>query len=453
VQCTPRVVHRVIAQGAVLAATACAGGDLVLPSDSQPATMTADGGTGQSGTVGAPLPDSIAVLVVDTQGRPLAGLSIEFSVPDGGSGQVNPATARTGGDGRARAEWVLGGAAGSQAADARVVGADQVAVRFTATAQPAAAHAIAALSGDGQSATVGTAVPDSLVVRVTDEFGNPVADVQVDWTADPGSISPASVSTDADGRAAARRILGATAGTQTAQASATQLDGSPVVFTQTGMPGSAASLVMISGDGQSAGTGAELRDPVVVRLVDQQGNGMDGQPITWVLGVGGGSVSPETGQTDADGRASARWTLGPAEGTNTLNAVVSGVGVVTFTARATAGGGGGGGGGELGPDHLVFRVQPSDARKGERIQPPVVVAVVDRNGDVVTSAKIKIRLELVSGSGKLGGDRERDTKNGLAEFDDLKVDKPGDGKVLRATAPDDDQLGSVQSSQFRIRED
>jgi hypothetical protein len=341
---------------------------------------------------------------------------------------------------------VLGGVAGSQIADAKVVGADQVAVRFTATAQPAAAHAIAALSGDAQSAMVGTALPDSLVVRVTDQFGNPVSGATVAWSANPGSISPESVQTDADGRAAARRILGASTGAQTAAASSPELDGSPVTFTHTGTPGSDASLVLVSGDGQSGQTGAELPDPVVVRLVDGQGNGMQAQPVTWVIGAGGGSPSPVTGQTDSEGFASTRWTLGPSQGNNTLSAVVSPVGFVTFTASATGGGGGG-----PGPDHLVFRVQPSDARQKRHITPSVVVAVVDRDGDVVKSPKIKIKVELAGGSGKLGGKRERDTQDGLAEFDDLTVDKSGEGKVLRAAAPDDDHLGSVESRPFRIR--
>jgi len=295
---------------------------------------------------------------------------------------------------------------------------------------------------------VGTALPDSLVVRVTDEFGNPVSDAPVEWSADRGSITPGTVQTDADGRAAAQRILGGAAGTQTATASSPQLDGSPVTFTQTAMPGSAARLVLVSGNNQSAEPGATLPDPVVVRLVDEDGNGMPNRAVTWVIGTGGGSVTPTTGETDAAGLASAQWMLGPSAGSNTLNAVVSGVDVLTFTATAT-----GGGGGDLGADHLVFQVQPSNARVNQRITPPVVVEVVDRNGDLVRSPNIKIRLELASGSGKLEGKREKDTKDGIATFDDIKVTDPGDGKVLRALAPDDAQLGTVESRPFRVDED
>ena len=446
-----RFVGHILTQAAAVGALACGGGDLVLPGDGGAAAISAVRGDSQSGTVGLPLADSIVVLASDAQGRPVAGVSVEFAIPTGGSGgEVSPQTVRTGGDGRASAQWVLGSVAGSQVADAGVVGSDQVAVRFSADARAAAAHAIAPVSGDGQSATVGTALPDSLVVRVTDEFGNPVSDAPVEWGADRGSITPGTVQTDADGRAAAQRILGAAAGTQTATASSPQLDGSPVTFTQTAMPGSAAGLVLVSGNDQSAQPGAVLPDPVVVRLVDEQGNGMPNRAVTWVIGTGGGSVSPTTGETDAAGLASARWTLGPSAGSNTLNAVVSGVDVLTFTATAT---GGGGGGGDLGADHLVFQVQPSNARVNQRITPPVVVEVVDRNGDLVRDPSIKIKLELASGSGKLEGKQEKDTKDGIATFDDIKVTEPGDGKVLRALAPDDAQLGTVESRPFRVGED
>jgi hypothetical protein len=278
-----------------------------------------------------------------------------------------------------------------------------------------------------------------------------VSGASVEWSAEQGSIAPGSVETGADGRAAARRVLGTTAGTQTAEASAPQLDGSPVIFTHTGTPGSAASLVLISGDGQSAEPGAELPDQLVVRLVDEQGNGMPNQAVSWVIGVGGGSVSPTIAETNGEGLSSARWTLGPSEGLNTVTAVVSGLSVVTFTASAISGGGGGGGG-DLPADHLVFQVQPSDARKKERITPPVVVGVVDRNGDLVEESGIKIKIELASGTGKLEGKLEKDTKNGIAVFDDLKVNEPGDGKVLRALAPDDTQLGTVESRAFRVED-
>lgn len=249
-----------------------------------------------------------------------------------------------------------------------------------------------------------------------------------------------------------------------------------------GTVGPPADLLLVSGDAQSAAAGAEVADPLVVRLVDAHGSGVPNGSVAWIVGEGGGSVSPPTGETAADGLAGARWTLGPSTGRNTLSAVVSGLAVVTFTASATGGGqdggddGGDGGeddgrdggednGGDDGEDdsgsgggsdgaasrRLAFLVEPSDAEADKRIEPAVVVAVVDGDGRVVVDFKRRIELEL-TGAGELGGKRTADTKDGFAVFNDVKVKLPGSGYVLRARATEDAALGSVDSRPFDVTE-
>jgi hypothetical protein len=96
-------------------------------------------------------------------------------------------------------------------------------------------------------------------------------------------------------------------------------------------------LELIGGDEQVAGPGEPLPGELVVRLVDGSGAGIADRAITWVVSSGGGRVEPAAGRTDEEGRATARWTLGPEPGSNTADAVVSHVGLVTFTATATGG--------------------------------------------------------------------------------------------------------------------
>ena len=192
------------------------------------------------------------------------------------------------------------------------------------------------MSGDNQVAAVGSALADSLVVRVTDELGNPVAGVEVQWAVvGGGSISPASVLSGADGTAAAERVLGNASGPQTAQASSAGL--ASVTFTHTAEPANPTSLVLVSGNGQTGAVGAQLADSLVVRLVDDNGNGVGGKSISWVVGTGGGSPNPATATTNPNGFAWTRWTLGPNAGSNLINAVFSGVPSVPFTATAEAG--------------------------------------------------------------------------------------------------------------------
>jgi hypothetical protein len=96
----------------------------------------------------------------------------------------------------------------------------------------------------------------------------------------------------------------------------------------------------VSGNAQNGEPGSQLGDPLVVRLVDEQGNGVGGQAVAWVVATGGGDARPGTSETNDEGFASTRWTLGDSPGVNTLNAVVSGVGVVNFTATGDDGGSG-----------------------------------------------------------------------------------------------------------------
>ena len=433
--------------GGVLAFSlmSCGGGDLTLP-ETSPADIALIKGDNQSGPAGQALTDSLVVKVLDRRGQGLSNARVAFTLGTAVPGaQISPDTAETRG-GIAQARWVLGSVSGVQTAVATVVGSAGLEIRFNASVGAAGASKIQRVSGDGQRAPIGSELQDPLIVLVTDGFGNPVAGVAVEWTAEKGSVDPGSTLTGADGRAVTTWSLGSSVGQQTATATSADLEGSPLVFTATAASGDADRLERDSGSGQSAHAGAELEDPLVVRLVDRDGNGVSGRAVSWVVATGGGSVSSENSTTDDNGRASTRWTLGPNSGGNSLNAVVSGVGAVGFSATGTSGGGGGGGGGSD-PSRLEFRVQPSDTREKQRISPAVEVVVLDAGGDRYTGPDIEVKLELTGDSdGKLGGNRTERTHSGVATFSDLKVDHRGDYR-LHARA---DGLPTVDSHSFQI---
>src|SRR3954469_25801443 len=82
--------------------------------------------------------------------------------------------------------------------------------------------ALRAVSGGGQEGTVGTRLPEPLVVEVRDRAGNPVPDVNLvfrfrDEFPD-ARIDPAQQQTDPSGVASVRVRLGSTAGSQTVEA-------------------------------------------------------------------------------------------------------------------------------------------------------------------------------------------------------------------------------------------
>jgi hypothetical protein len=431
-------------------ALACNGSDLVLPADGTPAQLTITRGDGQPGSPGTPLPDSLEVQVQDERGEPLPGTTVTFTVGSEAPGaQVSPEAPKTRSDGTARAAWVLGGTSGTQTVVAQVDrgSADPLTVTFNASVGPAPARVIASAGGDEQSAPARSQLENPLVVLVTDGFGNPVAGVSVDWNAENGSVNPGSSVTGDDGKASTMWTLGSSTGPQSATATSVDLEGSPVTFTATALPGSPNTLELVSGNNQSAAAGAELQDPLVVRLLDDAGNGVPNRAVSWVVATGGGSVNSVTSNTDENGRASTRWTLG-AQGNNTLNAVVSGVGVVGFTANATGGGGGGGGGGDPVPTRLDFRVQPSDTEEGGTISPDVQVQVLDQFDNLVTDQDFSITLELLDKKDEVRADGTNSTQSGVATFT-IRIDRRGDYRLRAST----DGLPSVESDRFKVRKD
>jgi hypothetical protein len=284
--------------------------------------------------------------------------------------------------------------------------------------------------------------------------------------------------------------------------------------------------------------------------VDQEGNGVGGQAVAWVVATGGGIASPGTSETNDEGYAFTRWTLGDSPGVNTLNAVVSGVGVVDFTATGDDDGSGpsaelstisatpagitagteqstitvtvrdgqgaplagaavtlsASGDGNLltqpagptgsdgvatgalasvvpgtkvvsavvngtvglvqtaevevtlvppEPDHLVFRVQPSNAQRNEAISPPVEVAIVDVDGDVVPLSGVQIEIEFFRSDGdshRFDGEPIRTTVDGIAVFPDLSNSHTHDDFHLRASSPERPELGSVESNTFAVED-
>lgn len=445
-----RIGRNGAALGAILVLAQCGGNDLTLPSESSPAAISKLTTDNLTGTAGEPLSQPLQVKVLDLRGVPVPNQRVAFTVEGDVTDAEVTSESRTNSDGIAEADWVLGGLAGTQSVRATVVGFTDLFVTFEALVGSAEPQRMEQLDGDGQSAPVETPLEHPLRVRVTDRFGNAVANVRVDWEVNQGSIDPSSTETGPDGSAQASWVMGSVTGTYSAAASSDGLEGSPVGFTAIVTAGSPEDLVLVSGDDQSGDPGEQLDLPLVVRLTDGDGNGVPDRPVSWVVGAGGGSVESLTTSTNDAGEAQVRWTLGPTPGLNTLNAVVSGVGFVSFSARANGGGGGGGGGGGSDATQLRFLVQPSDTEEDANISPAVQVEVLDQNGSRVTEGEFQIKLELTGDDdGKIKGHKDARTSGGVAVFDEIEVDKEGEYRLL-ATA---DGLASTESEAFEVHGD
>ncbi len=374
-----------------LAVVRCGGSDgVVTPEEGLPAALAVLGGGAQTGTVGQALPDTLVVRVTDSRDRPVQATRVQFLVLAGGAGaDVIPDTALTDADGQARARWVLGTLAGPQRVEARVLGrvaAGTLKATFDATARPDVPDTVTAVKGQDQTATVGQALPDSLVVLVTDRFGNPIAGQSVSWAAvGGGTVSATTTSTGADGRTGVRRTLGPVAGPQSATATAAGIPGSPVVFNHTAVAGGAVRLVKLTPDPITAPAGLPVT--VTVQAQDANNNGVPGRNVTWVVNTGGGSVNPVLSVTDASGNASTTWTLGATAGTNTLTAASAGL-LVQFTANGTANQ----------PVAMQGNSPTSQAgTAGQPVSQPPSVKIVDQNGNGVQG--VTVTFTVTAGGG------------------------------------------------------
>jgi len=160
------------------------------------------------------------------------------------------------------------------------------------------------------------------------------------------------------------------------------------------------ALEIESGNGQTGTAGAPLSAPVVVQVVDQDGNGIADQTVSWIVTTGEGSAPPFS-VTDAAGYAAATWVLGN-PGPNTLTAMVSGLSSVTFSATAnnsgSGGGGGNGGGGNGGgggtgtiPSSTTSTVSadPASIQAGSGVS-TIRVTVRDAGGAPVSGAVVTL---------------------------------------------------------------
>jgi plastocyanin len=213
---------------------------------------------------------------------------------------------------------------------------------FDLASVPGLATIVAPVDGDNQAGTVGKDVARRPVVRVTDGFGDPVANVAITFTVGSGGGTVASPDQTTDGAGLATVggwTLGSIAGVQTLLATAPGLEGSPVTFTATAAAGPAATLAQNAGDNQEATVQTPVLQPPSVLVTDAFGNPVAGVPVTFAVTSGAGKIEGALPTSGVLGIAAVgRWTLGPTLGTNTLTAKSPGLAgsPVTFNATATA---------------------------------------------------------------------------------------------------------------------
>jgi adhesin/invasin len=336
-------------------------------------------GTNQRALAGKPLPQAVVVRATNRRGSAASGKKVTFRVSDG-EGSVEPASAITDADGRARATWTLGTDPGRQTLFASVENVDS-ALPIVAEADPVAANTRVIALVDKLTGPAGAELPDSVAIRVTDSSGRVLPDVPVRWTpVDGGSVDSASQRTDSMGVASARWVLAKKTGTQRLRAQigvGSGLGIPPVSFTAVALAGAASSVVAIAGDNQRAAAGGQLPKAIVFKVADLNGSGVAGTVLT--LAPSGGTLADTSLTTDSLGVARTHWSLGHSAGDYSLAVHVEGVKkLLKITARATP----------AAAANLAFDDAPGDKRSRDPKTKRLYAVVTDVFGNPVPEARV-----------------------------------------------------------------
>jgi hypothetical protein len=355
-------------------------------------------------------------MVLDKSGHIMQDVIVNFVVT-AGAASLSPTSAPTDSTGEAKTMVTLGSPLGATTIDAQVVGLPPVEFTVVGTGTPSE---LATTAGNHQQGLPGATLPRPLTVEVDDSLGDPVAGVAITFQvlAGGGSLSTGSATTDAHGLATTSLTLGPAPGTNKVAATAENMT---AIFSETALAGTTTTLELTSGNGQTGAVGTTLAAPLCVTVLDQAGNPVAGASVTFSVLGGGGTVSAPTATTSSSGQATTGWTLGPAAGTNAVNASIGGAAPVVFTATATAG--------------SIASVTISSGNNqtgpvGTTLPAPLVVLVKDASGNPVP--QVAVAFAVITGAGTVSPVSTATDATGQASTN-LTLGTLAGGLVVRAS--------------------
>jgi hypothetical protein len=149
---------------------------------------------------------------------------------------------------------------------------------------------------------------------------------------------------------------------------------------------SPASLIVVQGTNQAVQGGKELPNAIVLRVLTTDGKPVEKVPIGFTVVTGGGSVTPGSVLTDANGEARTKWVLGPTAPEQSLRADVAGIDPVTITATAI-----------VPTDIVIAQGNNQSARVSTILPTSIVVRVVGVNNTPIIG--VPVAFQVTAGAG------------------------------------------------------
>ncbi len=156
--------------------------------------VSKSGDTPLVAAVGTTIIGAASVQVLDQNGNPMPGVTVNWSAMDGSS--VGSPTSVTDESGIAVADWSMATLVGTDSLQASV--SPMLSTTFVSTVQAGPVVQLVEVAGDQQVVSEGGTV--QLAVKAVDQYGNVVANAPVSWVDESGGVLSGTASTtDANG--------------------------------------------------------------------------------------------------------------------------------------------------------------------------------------------------------------------------------------------------------------
>jgi hypothetical protein len=295
-----------------------------------PSSITVVTGSGQSAALLGTFATTLTAVVTDATSFALPNVVVTFTPPpSGASAGVSAATVTTNASGQASVTATANTVAGPYNVSASAPGAATPAA-FSLTNLAGPASLVTLVSGSPQSATVGAGFGAPILVRVTDASLNPILGATVTFGAPAAGSASAALGnptavTNASGLAQTTATANTLAGSYAVSASI--VAGSSVTATLTNVAGAPGAITVSSGSGQIALIGTAFASPLAARVVDANGNPVNGATVNFLAPTSGAtaSLSGAAATTNASGIASVSATANATAGSYAVSASVTGV--------------------------------------------------------------------------------------------------------------------------------
>ena len=271
-------------------------------------TLQKISGDGQTGIVGSTAAASLVVQLGTAGSSSLSGQPIGWVVTSG-QATLSAASSLTDANGQATIAFTYGSSPGPITIQAS---APNTQVTFN---ESSFAPNTTALSGNNQTSAAGSTLQPFIIQLAAPggSAGAGLGQITVNWSVIQGGgvLAAATTLTDASGKSSNTLTLGPNAGINIVQATITGIG--TITFAATATAGtivvpSGSQFTIVSGNNQALVPG-QPSQPMVVKLLNGQGQPIAGEPVQWnVSGSSGALTSPST-PTDASGQAQNQLTV------------------------------------------------------------------------------------------------------------------------------------------------